>query len=211
MDRVTICNMALEAFAANPITTLAEDQIESDEGRLCFTYLDPCIRAALEDAAPLFATDFIDLGARQDSAYGLLITGGLATPPSPLLVAKFVLPGTIIRPLACDDGSGQFTIKWERSKQAIICEDTKKLLCEAVLYTDDLQDPNAWTPNFQFAVAYKLASVICGPITHSPTIKKEMLEEYERAFKKADNLDGMASTTNKAITAQSSSLRNRRF
>jgi hypothetical protein len=211
MDRVTICNMALEAFGQNPITSLEEDQIATDEARLCFTYLDPCIRAVLEDSAPLFATDLIDLGARQDSAYGLLVTGGLSPLASPLLVAKFAMTPEMLRPLSCDDGSGAFTIKWERNKRFILCEDTQKLICEAVFYTDDLKDPNAWTPNFQFAVSYKLASVICGPITHSPTIKKEMLEEYDRSFKKADNLDGMASTTNKAFVPNSSSLRNRRF
>jgi hypothetical protein len=212
MDRVTICNMALEAFGQNPIASLDEDSIDTDEARLCFTFLDPSITAALEDAAPLFATDLIDLGARQDSAYGLLIAGGTSTPDAPFLPAKFALPATVLRPLRCDDGSGEFAIRWQRSKRFVICEETDKLICECVNYTDDLRDPNMWTPNFQFAVSYKLASVICGPITHSPTIKKEMLEEYERAFKKADNLDGMASTTNSTFRAsQGSSLASRRF
>lgn len=209
MDRVTICNMALAAFGHNKITSIEEANIDSAEAELCFIYLDPSVQAALEDVAPLFATDYIDLGARQDSALGLLLTGGLASSDEPL-IAKFNYPTTVIRPLALYDAGGQ-PLKFEKSKGfSVICEDTNKAILQAIMYTDDLKDPNSWTPNFRFAVAYYLASVIAGPITHSASIEEEMLKKYAACLKKADNLDGMASTTNQQFLAKSSSLANRR-
>src|SRR5216683_1955627 len=155
MDPVTVCNMALNALGSNSITSIAEADINSAESQLCVTFYTPAVRACLEDASPPFATDLVNLGAKQASPYSVLglTQGGLAGSASGslfadqsldaprLLVAKFILPDTVLRPLACDDGSGTFTISWERAPGAIYCEDTVALYCLAVQYVDD---PNAW-------------------------------------------------------------------
>lgn len=199
MDPVAICNMALGAFGANRIESVDTDTAESQEEELCASFYAPTVTQLLEDAAPLFATTLVDLGARQDSPLAVLGSG---------LVAAFVFDSSnFVRPLSCDDGGGTFTIKWERNGSFLVCEDTDKLFCRAVQL---ITDPNKWTPSFQWAVAYQLASVISGPITHSASIEKEMSERAMYWYKKACNLDGMAGTTNTQYRANSTSLANRR-
>jgi hypothetical protein len=191
MDPVTICNMALMAFGAQRITTIDEDQADSDESALCSVYFDPSVRACLEERAWLFATGFINLGARQDSPYK---DSGGEHP----LVAQFAYdPGVIVKPLVCDDGSGDFSILWERNGQYILSEDTDTLLLKCVQY---IKDPTKWTPNFAFTVAYHLASVICGPITHSAAIEERMYKKYEVQLKKAAALDGLQGATIQQVT-----------
>lgn len=210
MDQVTICNMALNSIGHKAIASLEDEVDNSDEAAICATFFDPSVRAVFEDGAPLFATDLFDLGARQDSAYSVL--GGEHT-----LIAKFAFTGPndvdgnptiLVRPLSCDDGSGDFTIRWERAGLGfILSEDTDKLFCRAVQL---VLDPNKWTPGYVWAVAYKLAAVIAGPLTNSAKLETDMLTKYAEQMKTAKNLDGMAGTSNQQIKIKSTSLSNLR-
>lgn len=205
MDPVTICNMALTSFGEETINSLEEDEIDSTAAELCQTWYKPCVRGTLEDAAPRFATGFLDLGAPQSSPYGLLAPNASSLRP---LVKAFAYPLTVIRPLRCDDGSGAFTILWEPAiNRQIVCEETAKLILQAVQL---VEDPNAWTPNFAFAVAYNLASKICGPLTHSGAKVAEALKQYGMALKTAMNTEGMQGTTNQKVQMITDSLANRR-
>lgn len=201
MDPVTICNMALLSFGEERIESIAEGDLDSPEAELCATYYLPAVRAVLEERAWLFATGFVDLGAKQPS----LFTQGAGS--GRFMTTVFTLPGKVIRPLACDDGSGEFLIRWERMGMAILTEDTDKLIAKAVTM---VEDPNSWTPNFALAASFKLASLIAGPITHSAAKVDEALKKYESALHTAANLDGMAGSTNQVFEMHTDTLKHRR-
>lgn len=201
MDPVTVCNMALLSFGQERIESIEEDDLDSVEAELCSTYYLPAVRAVLEERAWLFATDYITLANKQPTPF--TAAGGCHS-----FVAKFLMPNTVIRPLAFDDGSGTFTIRAERNGKYIVSEDTDSLIVKCIQM---IPDPNDWTPNFVFAVSYKLASVIAGPITHSAAKVKEALELYAVALKDASSLDGMAGTTNQQVKMVTDSLSNRRI
>lgn len=203
MDPVTVCNIGLLAFGQEPIESTQFADPDNNSSQLCAAYFDPCARAVFEQIKPRFATGFIDLGARQDSKYGLLSSPVSLQP----LVAAFVLPDTVINVLACDDGSGEFTILWEQEEQFVNCEDTDKLLARVVTYEPDT---NKWTPNFRFAVAYHLASLICHPITHSTEETQRMEKMAAMFIKTSTNLDGLRGNVTPVLKMSTHSLRNRR-
>lgn len=201
MDPVAICNMALHSFGANKIESINEDELDSQEAELCHTFFVPTFTQLLEEATPLFATGIVDLGARQDSDYSTL---GIEHP----FTAKFQFDlAKFVKPITCDDGSGAFSIQFERNENFIVCEETDKLFCKVVKL---ISDPAFWPPTFQWAVAYHLAAIIAGPITHSAAIVKEMQENAAHWYKKACNADGMQGTTNTQFKAGTTSLANRR-
>lgn len=205
MDPVSVCNIALGAMGQDRINSTQFEDPDDTSSNLCATYFDACVRAALEDVAPLFATGFIDLGARQDSPYKLLLSNPNA---DTALLSQFVFDfSRIVRPLRCDDGSGDFLIKWEQNGGFILSEETDKLFCKAVLVSPD---PNKWNPSFVFAAAYRLASEIAGPITQSAAIEKDMNDRYEKAARRAANLDGLRSNETLQLKRVTSTLANRR-
>lgn len=207
MNPLKICNMALGFFGQGRIASIEDDQITSDEASLCNLYYEPSYLATLEDGAWLFATEFLDLGAREDSPYMTLGVGtGLEVSPRPLL-AQFTMPGTLVRPLACDDGGGDFSILWERNKRKILSEDTDRLFCRGIVRMDD---PNEWPMNFAMTVGYKLASIIAGPITHSAKIEAEMMQKYAEGLKTSGTLDGLQGTTQQRFRPNSEGLAKRR-
>lgn len=227
MDPVTICNMALGLFGQSRIVSIAEDQLDSAEAELCFTFFEASVRAVFEEGQPLFATGFFDLGARQDSPYkntGASLSPGSGTGVAAQvtlqsirpLVAQFAFnagndaqgnPIVLVSALACDDGSGSFSILWERNGDFIVCEDTDKLLCKAIRL---ISDPNKWTPGYAWAVAAKLASVIAGPITNSAKVEDDMMKKYEGEIKKARRLDGAQGSVLQQFKKTSTSIANRR-
>jgi hypothetical protein len=229
MDPVTICNMALGLFGGNRIASIEEDQLDTDEATLCNTFYLPSVMAALEDGAWLFATDFIDLGGAADSPYQTLpaappgnvpfglTTGGVGVNSIVRpLVSQFKLPDTVVRVIACDDGGGSFSIEWEKNGRLIRSEQASQLLAKVIMTklsdgTDLINDLNKWPPSFAWAVAYKLASVICGPITQSGKLEEKMIQLYEGHLKRAMSLDGMQGATTQTIRMRSESIANRRF
>lgn len=228
MDPVTIANMALGAFGAARITSLEEADLDSDEAELCFDFFDTAMRATLEEGQPLFATGFFDLGARQASPYagtgatfspnvGTGITAQDTLQSVRPMVAKFQFasglldangfPIPLISALGCDDGSGTFSILWERNGDFIVCEDTDKLYCKAIQLITDL---NKWTPGYHLALSFYLAHLICGTITHKVSVEKEMHDKYLDQIKKARRLEGAQGAVIQQFKKVSTSLANRR-
>lgn len=206
MDPVTVCNMALGLFGGNRIVSIEESAIgDSAEAALCFTYFRPSYLEVLEDGAWLFASEFINLGSREDSPY--LSLGQTPLPGNRPLTAQFTLPGTVVRVIACDDGSGDFAIAWKRNGRKVLSEETDVLLAEVI---KEVQNTDEWTPGFTWSVAYKLASKICGPITQSFAKTKEMRETYKEEVAHALNKDGMQGATTQRFKARSESLARRR-
>lgn len=223
MDPVTICNMALGLFGQSRIASIEEDQLDSAEAELCFTFYDASVRSVFEEGQPLFATGFFNLGARQDSPYkntgagsGTGVTAQVTLQSVRPLVAQFAFSGgndaagnpiELVSAIACDDGSGSFSILWERNGDFIVCEDTDQLFCKAIRF---LADPNKWTPGYRWAVAAKLASVIAGPITNSAKVEEDMLKKYEGEIKKARRFDGAQGSVLQQFKKTSTSIANRR-
>src|SRR5574340_238997 len=146
MDPVTICNMALGALGAHKITSLDDASIEAE---LCKTYYDPAVLYVLEQVAWLFATGSIDLGAAQAS--------GEEEFPS-----YFNVPAYVLSILRVDDGSGTFTMEYERRGDRLYTVASDKCVVKAT--RNDIAI-NKWTPTFCWTVAYKIAETIAVPIT----------------------------------------------
>lgn len=216
-DPVSVCNMALGFFGGGRVTGIADADLaaQGDEAALCNSFFNECVLSCLEDGAWLFATQFVDMGAPSASPYQTLGVAGFGSPwqaGRPLL-SQFVIPPGMVSPLQCDDGSGNFQILFERNGKWVLSESTAKLLCRGVFSvladgTDLTVDMNYCTPNFRMGVAYRLASLIVGPLTQSQAKIKEYKAEYEMIIKKARMLDGMAGTAQQRVKAQSESIAN---
>lgn len=174
MDSVTIANMALGAIGQRKINSLLDDSFSAEQ---CNIFYEPAVKYTLEQKAWLFATEFIDLGAAQEA--------GAA---DPVFTKKFAVPGTVIAVRRVDDGSGLFDIKWERRGGFVFTEDTATLFAYV---TQFIADPNLWTPTFGWAVAFKLAETICGPLTENEALEAKMERKFEKELAKAGTLDGL--------------------
>lgn len=175
MDPVTICNMALGAIGQSRIHSLDDGTVASE---LCSTFFEPAVRKALSEKAWLFATgsNLVSLGDPQEG-------------DDPEMPVRFKVPGSVVTIHKCDDGYGDFSVKWERRDEYVVAEPgTAKLLALCTTY---IQDPKRWTPTFCWAVAYLLASNLAGPITESHALGEKMEAKYERELHKAGVIDGM--------------------
>lgn len=191
MDPVTICNMAMGWLGAKKIRTIDVDDADSVEEELCSVQFPMVVRSTLEARAWLFATGSVDLGAASDS-------GDLEFP------SQFVLPTTVIRALACDDGSGTWDMQWERRGQTIVTEATTVCKVRAVIYSEDVKK---WTPTFCRAVAARLAADCAGPLTEG-TVSSEKLEaKYLRELQQAGVFDGQQGSSRQMRNPYSAALR----
>jgi hypothetical protein len=198
MDPVAICNLALGFIGANKIRSIEAEEADSVEAELCAALFWPTAHAVLEAADWLFATGFIDLGAKT------------AAPANEVdrvdLPARFTMPADAIAVRRCDDGSGDFTIKWERNGRFVMSEGTDALY--AIVTWD--KEPGDWTPTFCLAVAHLLASQLAGPLTQKQSIIDREYALFEREKKSAKTFDGMQGNTVQKVQIKTSSLANRR-
>jgi hypothetical protein len=178
MNPVAICNMALGFIGAKRISQLVEQDPLSVEEEYCVSFYEPDVRVALEAKAWLFATGSIDLGLPAPS-------GDAAFP------VKFVLPTTVCRPLAVDDGSGEFDLAFERRGMFVFVENTAKCILKGTLFN---ADPQAWTPTFCLAVAHLMASHMAGPLMDKAPLGIKHGEFYRAVLMEAGTLDASAST-----------------
>jgi len=191
MDPVTICNMAMGWLGAKKISTIDVNEASSVEEELCSVQFPMAVRSTLEARAWLFATGSIDLGAPADS-------GDLEFP------TQFTLPTTVIRPLACDDGSGEWSMRWERRGDKIVTEATDVCKLRAVSYTEDVK---RWTPTFCRAVAARIAADTTGPLTEGTVSSEKMEAKYLRELAQAGVFDGQQGSSRQFRNPNSAALR----
>lgn len=192
---VSICNIALGFIGANTITTLNEDDASSVEEEMLAPLFEPTVKKILEEKAWLFATGFVDLGAIA------------ATPAGEVerldLPSRFKLPADTVAVRACDDGSGDYTVLFEKAGGYVVAEPATQLFALLTRYNPD---PKAWAPSFVFAVIYKLAHLLAVPLSQNAKLGALYEAEYERELKKASTLDAMQGNTFEKISRKSSSL-----
>jgi hypothetical protein len=200
IDPVAICNIALGFIGANTITTLDEDAVSSTEEELCANLFEPLVKKMLEEKAWLFATGVISLGAE-------------AYPEDEVeradLPRRFKIPADVVAVRAVDDGSGAYTIKWERAGMYVVTEQTDVDALFAIV-TKFNNDPKTWSPTFSMALSYKIASILAVPLTHNAKLMGLYEEEYKKEIAKAGIYDGMQGSTNDVAKVRSSSLSGRR-
>lgn len=176
MDPVSICKLALGWIGANTISKLDGVNPSSIEERRCAENFEAAVLCALEEKPWLFATGSkpLDLGAPEETG-------------DPEFPVQFKIPPEVVSVRACDSGSGNFDIEWERRGEYVVSEDTDHLYAIATVYVDD---PKKWTPTFCTSVAYLLASRIAGPLAPDRAGLAEKMEaRYEREIKKAGVFD----------------------
>jgi hypothetical protein len=173
LDPVAICNLALGWIGAKRIHSFDDDSAAAE---LCVANYEPAVRAALEARAWTFATEHRTAEAPQAS--------GVAELP-----ALFQLPMDVVRVLACDSGSGSYTLDWRLiAEKRVLSEPVRVLHYKAVVL---VVDPVRFSPGFARVVAARLAADLAGPLTESARLPDQMEVKYLRELAAAATLDGM--------------------
>jgi hypothetical protein len=173
MTSVEIANLALGWIGQKAISSFDDGSVPAE---LCKANFDAAARTALERRAWMFATQRLTLEPAAQ-------TGDAAWPTS------FVLPATVVRVLGADDGSGAWETRWRREGQTILSEDgLATMYVRAIM---DVGDPTTWSPGFTRAVALRVASDLCGPLTENATLADRLEAKYELAVRTAGTMDGL--------------------
>jgi hypothetical protein len=172
---VEICNLALGWLGAKLIAALDQENPASAEEELCAANYGAALKAVLEAKAWTFATARVELEPGEES--------GIAEYPR-----RFAIPGTVVRVLAVDDGTGAFDVNWVREGDRLLTDDVlDKAYVKAVLFVEDAAK---FTPGFVRALAYRLAADLAMPLTENRARAEAMEALYERALAKGGALDG---------------------
>lgn len=172
MDQVGICNLALGWVGANPITSIDD---ASTTAELCRNNWDAVRDSVLEAREWTFAIKRASLAAD-------------ATAPDYQWGLRYQLPSSCVRLLDADDGSGIADFEWVKEGEFILTNQAAPL---RVRYVELVEDPLLWSPGFVMAMAYRLAFVICTPITENKGLQGDLWGLYQKALTEAARLDGM--------------------
>lgn len=180
MDALEICNTALGWLGEKPIHQLNAEAPESDTEELCARLYPGAVRTVLEAKAWTFATKRIDLAPAE-------LTGRADFP------SRYPIPSTVVRVLACDDGSGSYELEWRREGAYVLAETSPTLVVAKVVYL--VEDAKLFSPGFARAVAARLAAELALPLTTSGALAAAMEQRYARELGEAGRLDGLQGTS----------------
>jgi hypothetical protein len=174
-SEVSICNSALSKIGADRIVSLDDD---SRAAKLCKEQY-PKVRDALFRVHPWnFAIKRVALAASP-------------TTPDFGFAYAYPLPSDFSRALEVNENEGE----WVKEMDSILTDDdTCELLYiarVAVGYFDDI---------FSELLATKLAHDICGDLTTSPTLKRDLYAEYQNMLREARSFDAQEGSAKKFKT-----------
>lgn len=189
LTEVAICNLAIGWLGGNLISSLDDD---SEEARLCKANYEASRDSALEDRDWTFATSRKQLTQNPDY-------------PGFGSYNSFHLPADHIRTIAVS-ASPDFddNIDWFK-EQNLILAITDVMY---IRYIFRQKQVAYFSPNFQQAVAARLAHDICTPLTHNEKLKGMMWDEYLIRVEWTGALDGVQGVSQPLI--KSSELINAR-
>lgn len=187
---VDICNQALSEVGGNRITSIEDG---TTEARQCKVHYQSCLEKALSERFWTFATGKRELAQT-------------ATSPEFEHSFAYQLPSDCIVVRSAGDKSGKEFRNWVREGDQIHCDEA---VC-FIQYTKRIADPQKFSPMFESALVYLLASRLAIPIAASRTLKKDMYNLYRNELYEASPLDGRQGSP-KSVGKRSSSLIRARF
>lgn len=193
MDPVGICNLALAWIGQKAITQLDVVNPVSATEELCARVYPEALRAVLEARAWTFAT--------KREEFAPATATGLADFPS-----KYPVPSTIVRVLACDDGSGSYELEWRREGAFVLTQTSPTAVYAKVTTLEE--DASKFPPGFGRAVAARVAADIAGAVTENRALQQLMEERFQFELREAGRRDGMQGTSERQ---RSSGLAARRW
>ncbi len=171
-SEVDICNLALGFLGAEPIISLADNDLCNDNYPVC---RDAC----LEDVDWTFATTRFLLAAPSVDA------------PAFGYANRFLLPSGTLRVIEVNDNLYQ----WAKEGNYILTDETTCEVRAISRVTDVRQFPNA----FIQVVAARLASVIAIPIANSDGMAKAMMGLYQGFKAEAAMNDGRQGSNQRIV------------
>ena len=179
MDPVGICNLALGWLGSGRLSQLDADSPLSTIEELCAEQYPAALRAVLASRAWAFATTRLLLGPASST--------GLADFPS-----AYPIPTTVLRVLACDDGSGVNEIDWRREGRNVLTATSPSQVYAKVVQL--LEDAAQFPPSFCRVLAARLAADLAIPVSENRQLAADMEQRYHLELREAARLDGEQGT-----------------
>ena len=171
VSEVSICNQALLALGANPITSIDDDTVEA---KLCKVNYDPIRDAVLERQNWTFAIAWLQLPAA-------------VNPPLSEFANAFPLPADVVRVVFVGDGYNYPDPMWQVQGNSIVTNATA-CKCQVVQIVDD---PGKFSPLFVQAFVARLAAEMAIPLTNSRAMYETQMQVYNMKMKDAMSSDGL--------------------
>jgi len=171
-SEVDICNLALGFLGADPIISMADND-------LCEENYPACRDACLEDVDWTFATT------------RFLLSTPAATPPVFGYSNQFLLPPGTLRVIEVNDNLGQ----WAKEGNYILTDDATCRVRAIKRVTDVRQFPNS----FVQMVATRLAAIVAIPIANSDGMAKAMMALYRSFQTEAAGNDGRQGSNQRIV------------
>jgi hypothetical protein len=163
-SEVAICNSALSKVGADRIVSLTED---SRAGKLCNEQYEKIKKMLLRAHPWNFAIKRVALAAS-------------VTAPAFGYTYSFPVPSDFIRALHVNEDD----YEWIKEGSNIVTDEST---CE-LLYIADVP-VGMFDASFDEVFALKLAHDLCGDITSSPTLKRDLFAEFTQALREARTFD----------------------
>lgn len=175
ISEVAVCNSALAKIGADRIVSLTED---SRVGRLCNEQYLKVIKALLREHPWNFAYTRVSLAAS-------------VTTPDFGFDYKYPIPTDFIRALHVNDDE----FEWRKEGDYILTDETT---CELEYIAN--VSCGLFDAAFDELAAIKLAHDLCGDLTTSPTLKKDLFEQYKDYLRAVRLFDAQEGFVNRVRT-----------
>lgn len=167
---VTICNSALMALGASPITSLSDD---SDRARICSQVIETARRALLRSH-------------RWNCNTARAVLSPSVTAPSHGYDYAFDVPPDLLRIYSVTDSDGGPDIDYTLESNQILCDSATIYL----VYGYDNDVYTNWDALLVEALSLKIKATIAYMITQSTSAEATALAALENAMKRARAVDG---------------------
>jgi hypothetical protein len=183
MDKIGICNMAIGLVGGNPILSLADETVESEQ---CGTFYDSALTFCLESRDWTFAAS-----SRQLAKDAVAVSTEFAfsfTIPSDSLVVRVVSSNSQLR----------YPVEHQKDGNKIL-SDSEVVY---IKYTKNITDSTLFSPSFSIAAAHKLGEFISPAITGDKVLKRTLNQESEDLLEGGGAIDGMQGSPKRAYASR---------
>jgi hypothetical protein len=169
---VDICNSALYKIGAQRINSLSDD---TKAAKICNDQYDRLRKEVLRAHPWNFAITWVELAATVN------------TPVSDDYENEFLLPSDVLRILETDI---QDNVGWEVGNNV---DGNKVIFCNSdslkVKYIKDMTNTTRFAPDFEEALAFRLAADMAYSLVQSQAVQQSMFQYYQLALARAMSFD----------------------
>lgn len=187
---VDICNQAISEVGGTRIISLSDNTAEAKQ---CSIHYEPCLRKILTERFWSFAKKRAELAPS-------------STEPLSQYSKKYKLPSDCLVVRVVSDKNGREYRDWQTEEGYIYCNENSVF----IEYTTKSVDTTQFSPSFEAALVYLLASRLAIPIAANRNLKLELYNIYKSELEEASPIDGMQGSP-KTVGRRSSRLLNARW